>query len=109
VVISAEGAKSGRPAGDSIVAFALPEPAACIHKLSVKKRAVHGASMLLVPQLWLTLPNPLASSRRGGLKAAPPGADSSRMHWNPRSNEFENGIEKLDPSNLKLIAVELME
>ena len=43
-------------------------------------RVLHGASMSLAPQLWLNIPNPLACSRRGGLKAAPPGADNSRMH-----------------------------
>jgi hypothetical protein len=35
--------------------------------------------MSLAPQLWLNIPNPLTCSRRGGLKAAPPGADNSRM------------------------------
>src|SRR5438128_9433296 len=57
-----------------------PGIAGCIHKLSATERVVHGASMSLTPWLWLNIPNSLACSRRGGLKAALPGADNSRMH-----------------------------
>ena len=44
------------------------------------ERAVHGAWMSLAPRLWLNIANSSACSRRGGLKAALPGADNSRIH-----------------------------
>ena len=65
-----------------IQAASLPEAdRGSIPRLSVTERAVHGASMSLAPRLWLNIPNSFACSRRGGLKAALPGADNSRMHW----------------------------
>ena len=65
------------------LAKGLAQSVGCIPMLSVTERAVHGASMSPAPRLWLNTPNSLACSRRGGLKAALPGADNSRMHCNP--------------------------
>jgi hypothetical protein len=59
--------------------------------LSVTERAVHGASMSLAPRLWLNIPNSLARSRRGGLKAALPGADNSRMYCLANDVHFRVG------------------
>jgi len=46
---------------------------------------------------------------QGNLAVLPAAASSRSRCLKLRPNEFENGIEKIDPSNLKLIAVELME
>jgi hypothetical protein len=43
--------------------FGATLPAGSIPGLSVTERAVYGASMSLVPQLWLNMPNALACSR----------------------------------------------
>jgi len=49
--------------------------------LSVTERAVYGASMSLVPPLWLNSPNWWTRSRWSGLKAALPRTDNLWMHW----------------------------
>jgi len=72
----ADGAGTKTPAGD-------PESSSgrgCIPNLSVTERAVYGASISLAPRLGLNIPSTLACSHRGGLKAALPGANNSRMH-----------------------------